>query len=164
MNQEMESLASELGVPDFDLMLVGDGSGTTAEKTCGFACFAYNRRSGESKVHYGALSHGTNNLAELMPYIHALWHYHVTANPINRVRVLIVSDSEVTVRQGQGVYGRNANACWWNAVNWFEKNGYVISWRHVRRNTNTFSKLCDRHAGKLRKDFPIRLDGQLELN
>ena len=67
------------------------------------------------------------------------------------MRVQIVSDSELTVRCGNGVYQRKANACLWAAVQWFELNGYLLAWRHVRRNSNAWSALMDSVAGQARR-------------
>ena len=154
--KQMEELAAELGFSDFDLMLVGDGSGTTADKACAFACKAYDRRQQEVITHWAALNHGTNNLAELLPYVHALW-YHQTktlGQNLSR-RTLIVSDSELTVRQGLGAYTRDrtANGAFWRSIEFFEDCGYEIVWRHVRRNTNPISTACDHIAGLTRKSF-----------
>jgi ribonuclease HI len=150
---QMKQVAEDLGVYDFDLMLAGDGSGTTADNPCGFACYAYDRRAQEIIVHKGSFNHGTNNFAELMPYVHALWHFQTTQQTDIRfpVRVLVVSDSELTVRQGQRLYSRNANLCLWEAINWFEEHGYEFTWKHVRRNTNPIHTDCDKIAGIMRK-------------
>ena len=151
---DLEALIDQAGVEIVDLVLAGDGSGTTTNESCGFACVAYDRRRGEVFVHKGGFSHGTNNLAELMPYVHALWYYQANNKFSSRpVRVLIVSDSELTVRQGQRKYRREANACLWAAIDWFEQNGFYIHWRHVYRNTNPVNAACDKFAGRVRKSF-----------
>lgn len=150
----MEELAEQLAVRDFDLMLAGDASGNTADRPCGFACVAYDRRAGMSIVHRGGFNHGTVNMAELMPYVHALWFFVSTNKKFDvPCRVLIVSDSEVTVRQGTRQYVRNGNACFWAAIDWFEKIGFQFEWRHVYRNTNPMNAHCDEIAGQVRKQF-----------
>lgn len=148
----LESLARELCLADFDLLLVGDGSGTVYHQPAGWACTAYDRRKGKAVLHAGAASCGTNNFAELVPYIQALWHHHQDhgQEPATPVRVVIVSDSELTVRCGGGQYSRNANGCLWAAVDWFAANGYRLSWRHVRRNTNPWNAWADQLAGRAR--------------
>lgn len=98
---------------------------------------------------------GTNNFAELIPYVQALWFHDQrrvgAARADHAVRVCIVSDSEVTVCCGNGQYARRANGCLWSAVGWFEQCGYRISWHHVRRNTNLFNAFADDVAGILRQ-------------
>lgn len=151
---ELEALSSELSLPEYDLLLLGDGSGTTCHESCGWACVAYNKLTDDIEFHNGSMSCGTNNFAELIPYCQALWHfdqfYKTVAAPGVAGRVEIVSDSEVTVRCGNGIYARKGNGFLWSGIEWFEKNGYNIHWTHVRRNTNKFSKRCDWLAGETR--------------
>ncbi len=74
----------------------------------------------------------------------------ISCSPAVPVRVQVVSDSELTVRCGNGRYGRKANGCLWAALAWFEANRYEIRWRHVARNSNAWSALADRLAGVAR--------------
>jgi ribonuclease HI len=57
-------------------VLFGDGSGNTVEGSCGWAVTLLSPLYGRRKVLVGGASSGTNNYAELMPYVHALWHLH----------------------------------------------------------------------------------------
>jgi ribonuclease HI len=141
-----------LGMTDFDIMLVGDGSGTTVDKACGWYCGAYMRPY--TYAFRGGASNGTNNFAELMPYVHALWTLHSMLNRWTygkqHYKVTIVSDSEVTVRIGNGQYQATKNESLWAAMNWFKDNGYEITWIHVPRNSNPISTLADAEAKKAR--------------
>jgi ribonuclease HI len=155
---DFEALVSELSLPEFDLLLVGDGSGTTYTKPCGWACVAWNRLTDEIDIHNGGTSCGTNNFAELIPYVQAIWHFDQIfrkfkeEEPTRKARIEIVSDSEVTVKCGNKEYTRKGNACLWAAIECFEKTGwYDIHWTHVYRNTNRFSKRCDWLAGETRQ-------------
>jgi ribonuclease HI len=158
LRAHLEGLATELSLPAFDLLLVGDGSGTTLVKPSGWYCAAYERPLGDGGVleHFGGASGGTNNYAELLPYCFALWAYHVSkqgptgVKSVSPVRVVVVSDSEVTVRCGNGDYERRANACLWAQVQWFERNGYAFVWVHVPRNSNPVSERADAVAGSAR--------------
>jgi len=149
----LDDLAHRLVLPDFDLLLVGDGSGTVYHRPAGWACVAYDRLKRLAVLHTGAVSGGTNNLAELFPYVQALWHHQQNHDQAVSapVRVQIVSDSELTVRCGNGRYERRANGSLWAAVDWFEQNGYRLGWRHVRRNSNVWHVLMDRLAGRSRR-------------
>ena len=151
---DLEAIAKELSLPEFDLLLIGDGSGTTTQESCGWACVAWNKIADTIDMHSGAMSCGTNNFAELIPYVQAMWHfdqsYRKIATPGVKGRIEIVSDSEVTVKCGNKEYTRKGNACLWGGVEWFENNGYAIHWTHVYRNTNVFSKKCDWFAGETR--------------
>jgi ribonuclease HI len=150
---QLEALSCDLGLPDFDLLLVGDGSGTVYHQPAGWACVAHDRRQQQVTLHRGAATCGTNNFAELFPYVQALWHHHQEHRQVPAVPVCVqvVSDSELTVRCGNGLYVRRANGCLWSSVGWFEQNGYQIAWRHVPRNSNAWSALMDSLAGKARR-------------
>ena len=101
----LDNLSTELNLAEHDLLLIGDGSGTVYDKPAGWGCLAYDRRKQQLTLHAGATTCGTNNFAELAPYIQALWHHHQDheQEPPAPVRVQIVSDSELTVRCGNGV-------------------------------------------------------------
>lgn len=147
----LEQLATTLNL-DFDLLLVGDGSGTVLDMPCGWACIAYDRVRNQVTVHRGASSCGTTNFAELMPYVQALWHYHRNQPPLEAVvEVAIISDSEVTVHCGNRRYARRANGCLWAAMEYFEAIGYFINWWHIPRNSNNWSAHADTLAGAARR-------------
>jgi ribonuclease HI len=154
---ELEALAEQLRLPDHDLLLVGDGSGSIFTQPAGWACIAYDRLGGKAVVHAGGLTTGTNNFAELAPYIQALWfHNQEHSKPPKRAfEVAIMSDSEVTVRCGNRQYARNANGCLWSSIEWFERNGYALSWVHVRRNSNPWNAWADQIAGYFRCSIEV---------
>ena len=148
----LEALAEELHLPDHELLLVGDGSGTVYQQPAGWACVAYDRLKPQVVVHAGGLTCGTNNFAELAPYVQALWHHHQDHGQAPRVpvEVAIVSDSELTVRCGNRQYSRNANGCLWAAIDWFETRGYRLHWQHVRRASNSWNVWADQAAAYIR--------------
>ncbi|MBL8798905.1 MAG: hypothetical protein JNM56_33785 [Planctomycetia bacterium] len=147
----LEAFARALPPPAADLLLLGDGSGTVCSQPAGWACTAYDRRRQQARLHVGALSSGTNNFAELFPYLQALWFYHQQPGIHLPVNVHIVSDSELTVRCGNGQYARRANGCWWAALAWFEEQGYRLQWQHVARNSTPWNHLADLLAGRQRQ-------------
>lgn len=151
-------LSKSLQLPEFDLLLMGDGSGTQSHLPCGWAVYSYEKSTHSTLRHFGGVNHGTNNLAELAPYVHALWHHHsLRAKTVDfaakksAVRVAIVSDSEVIVRCGNGSYAKNSNQAFWAALEWFTTNGYVLQFFHTRRNTNAVGTAADDLAGRVRK-------------
>ncbi len=148
----MEAVASGLGLDDYDLMLVADGSGTTADFACGWCCYAFAPAEARVTRYEGAFTAGTNMFAELVPFVHALWaEYNRRQRWSGHVAVELVSDSEVTVRCGNRLYGRNANAPLWGAVEWLEERGHALHWNHVRRNSNRANASADRRAGRFRR-------------
>jgi ribonuclease HI len=157
LEDQMCDLFHDLSIPESDLLIVGDGSGTVTLKPCAWFCTSYDHSDDKVWEHMGGTNGGSNNFAELSPYIHALQFHHQILTKRGRnptasepCSVLIVSDSEVTVRCGNKEYARNANGALWAAIDWFEKNHYDIIWVHRPRNSNVFLKRADFEAGRLR--------------
>jgi ribonuclease HI len=162
----LEYVSMGLQLPPSDLLLIGDGSGTVYREPAGWACAAYDRRKQQIHVHFGSLSEGTNNLAELAPFVQALWHHHQDHDqtPQLPVSVQIVSDSEVTIRCGSGVYARRANGWYWASIEWFERNGYDLNWKHVPRNSNPWNAWMDELSGALRERMQQAQRALLHVN
>ena len=147
----LEDLARSLAIAEYDLLLVGDGSGTVYAEPAGWSCLAYDRIKDSIVQHAGAVTAGTNNFAELAPYVHALW-FHCQEHPLGGpFRAHVVSDSEVTVRCGNRQYARRANGSLWAAIEWFERSGYRLRWHHVARATSPWDRLADEVAGRARR-------------
>jgi ribonuclease HI len=154
--EEMQGIAASLGLQRYDVLLVGDGSGTTLQKVgdgCGWHVEGYAPRSKKTWEWSGGVTTGTTNYAELMPYLHALWHLEAildAARCERSMRVEIVTDSQLTARCGSREYSRNANASLWAMMDHFEKK-HRIHWNWVPRNSNPISRRADRVAGKVRE-------------
>lgn len=151
--EDFFSLYEKLGKPAHDLMLVSDGSGSTWDKACGWACGYRYRTTKEINLISGGSSCGTNNHAELAPFIHAL-SYHEAKHPESLPLVLCISDSELTCHCATGKYGRNVNLSLWASYDHFVRRGYRFSWHWVPRNSNRINSWCDERAGVVRKKLP----------
>lgn len=149
----IKDVIESLGLPESDLYFFGDGSGTTPSLPCSFFVTAYDNRKKETKTFFGGFNHGTNNFAELMPYLHALWYYDHSDRsfPRKKTRVSIVSDSELTVNCCNGKYAVGVNLPLWSMMDWFKNNGFEISCFHVPRNSNWLMKLADKRASEVRR-------------
>jgi len=142
---ELDAFAAKLEIAPFDLLLIGDGAGGVYSQPAGWSCIAYDHRKQHVLLHAGGISGGTTGFAELIPFVHALYFHHQDhgQKPDIPVKVQIVSDSEVIVRCGMGEYSRQANLCWWSALEWFEDRGYFLTWQHERRNSNAWNQWAD---------------------
>ena len=147
----LEDLARTRDLAEYDLLLVGDGSGTVYTEPAGWSCLAYDRIKDSIVLHAGAVTAGTNNFAELAPYFHALWVHHQEHPLGGPFRAHVVSDSELTVRCGNRQYARRANGSLWAAIEWFERHGYRLRWHHVARATSPWNRLADEVAGRARR-------------
>lgn len=156
-SEQLEELVTELVLGDPDVVVMGDGSGSTAELPCGWFYTLFDRRSRWLTEEWGGVSGGTNNYAELSPYLHAMWVYHTRTFGNGELRlkpnvsVAIVSDSEITVRCGNRQYERRANAGLWAQIEWYEAHGYRMYWHHVTRNSTPFHVKADRLANVARR-------------
>lgn len=72
----LATLAEEMGLSPMTLMLIGDGSGTVYSEHSGWCCVAYDAVRHVAQAHAGAMTCGTNNFAELMPYVQARYFHH----------------------------------------------------------------------------------------
>lgn len=156
----LAALAETLDLPAFSLLLVGDGSGSVYSEPAGWCCTAYDAVRHRAYVHAGAVTGGTNNFAELMPYLQALYFHHTQeAKDCAKGRVkepgvhtvCVLSDSELTVRCGQRRYSREANGFLWEAIAWFERNGYCLTWHHIRRSSIEWNAFADAVADEARR-------------
>ena len=140
---------------DYDLITITDGSATTLDKAAGWTSVLLF--GNEIKILTGCVSKGTNNYAELAPIVHALYYYENKLATVKRslqskrIKILIVSDSQLTIKQGRGEYARNANGFLWASIDYFASLGYDISWKWVPRNSNPVNTYCDATAGDMRK-------------
>lgn len=142
-------------LPEYDLFLIGDGSGTTIGNPGGWCCLSFADFSWSFFAGY--LNSSTNNFSELIPYIHALWAHENSRKNSREVRTVIICDSEITVKCGNKIYQRSANRVLWAGINFFEEVGYIFNWIWVPRNSNELSVLADKVAGGLRKEVDSML-------
>jgi ribonuclease HI len=152
------TLAEQMKLPEHAFLLIGDGSGQTLEHACGWHVNAFMRTKSGYKLRefQGGATSGTNNYAELMPYVHTLWHLWQSEKLHRGMTVIIVSDSEMTVRCGNGTYNRNSNRMLWAAIDEIVRMGVTLKWFHTKRNTNQFGTLSDEKAGEIRRLFEAR--------
>ena len=143
-NFNLDRLILELGLPECQFVLIGDGSGSQWNIGAGWSCIVNGRVPGwppYRKLLAGAWSAGTNNIAELTAYFQALYFIDATLGKAVREKmnravldVAIVTDSEFVVdsyRRQQTTTG--ALAPIWAGIRMFEMRGYTLHFRHVPR-------------------------------
>jgi len=139
----------------WDVLIVGDGSGSGWGTACGWAAVLEERCSGLRKFFHGSVNAGTNYLAELFPYLHAMCWYvagpgkkfqtdlinkQVRVRPIN---VHIVTDAEILVKQGNGDCGRKSGRAFWAALDAYKDEGYQFFWHWMARDRTGLNILTD---------------------
>lgn len=131
---KLQELLQRFGIQRWDLLLIGDGSGTTFNTPAGWCVILLDLVTGRRELLTGAKNRGSINRAELQPYLEALAFHFYSINSGKLPRVLdvhIISDSEVTVKCGRGQYQRKANTDLWCAVDFWKTKGYNIHWHYV---------------------------------
>jgi len=147
MIQQIKELIKELKAENYHYVIISDGSGTTVKSPCGFASVIFSAENNNIIKLSGALVNGTNNLAELMPFIYSFWYIENQFHPIDK-DILCISDSELTVKQGNKSYTRNNLL--WSCVDAFYIDNF-IDWKWLPRNSNPILTYCDSESKLIRK-------------
>jgi ribonuclease HI len=147
---QFRELTTLLSLPELDVIIIADGSGTTADKPGGYTAVIWDRRINEVYELGGSLTHATNNVVELASFPHALWLVNRTEELRQGSKLGCNSDSELTVKCGQGVYSRNSLGHLWASVEYFERKGVVFEWKWVPRNSNPLNAWCDKRSREMR--------------
>ncbi len=104
-DRNLAEILAELQITDWDVLLAGDGSGSGWDQGCGWACVLIERVARLRQLFYGGMNAGSINLAEFLPYLQALLHYHATLGKSRLesrgiVKVHIITDSRVIAHCG----------------------------------------------------------------
>jgi len=162
--QTAQQVITELGIVKWDLLLLGDGSGTGWKDACGWGVAAIDRLTREYSLFAGALNAGSINLAEMLPYLHALTWFHANQGR-QRLKtrgdfmyVHIVTDSKLTVAMGReacspGTPLPRVQQALWAAFREFTTLGYVITFHWQSRNTSVMNLVCDLVASLSRRSL-----------
>ena len=165
--QTLAALSADLGEltalfgDDWDILLVGDGSGCGRGSACGFACLSVDRASGKTLTWFGGFNRGSVNAAELTAYLQALNHY-ANLNELGQVaRVTIVTDSQYVKNGGQQLAQAksfDSNAGLWAAVRTFARFGLVVKWQwHARDQVglNTVADALSKLARRVAEQYAL---------
>ena len=146
MIQTLEDLLESVNTPPWDLILIGDGSGVGWDKSSGWAVCMIDRLGGYRKFFHGFVSAGTVNWAEAVCFTHPLRYdfFQVNKGKLKSERkVLIFSDSQVTVHTGNGLYPKDANGDVWAQIEFFRSKGYKLTYHFTNRSTFALHTLVD---------------------
>jgi len=103
-----------------------------------------------SQVLFGVANYTTINRCELQPAIDGLRWLRLHFGKPTGIRVLIISDSETTVRTMSGEFDSGTNLDLWQAYE-VARRGFLVtpSWRE--RNTHPYMQFVDALCGAVRK-------------
>lgn len=166
---DLDMVLAAVGITHWDLLLVGDGSGSGWDGVCGWSAIICDRDQGLRKQICGAWNPGTGHIGELMPYLHALqWYmegpgHNKLATCIKAGRyvdVRILTDAKLLADQGNRVSGRKACRPLWAAFDYIAGMGYNLHWHWMGRNRTALNRLAD----LLSRDCRINLEKAIDLS
>lgn len=154
-------LIDALRIDKWDLLLVGDGSGSVPGRPTGWACVAYDKELDTKTLWYGASSSGSNNAAECSAYIAPLVNYQnrISDSDVARLRrVVIVSDSEYTVKLINCSTRPKKNQIYWGIFNSARSSGLLVVAHWLRREASIANSVADRVSKEARLALSQHLD------
>lgn len=176
MLEEALALAELKKNDPWDIIVVGDGSGSRWGYGGGWATILFDKFTGLHKVQWGALSDTTINICELSPYIYSvLWHHRCVANMIRKqkkqagqmfpvIETHIITDCEIIAKQGRGEMKRELNSPLWASFIAFERLGFNFHFHWINRDSGLANQVCDMLSKQMRhiiEGVNYRIDQEL---
>ena len=155
-------LLRSLGIADddWDVLLVGDGSGTDWKNGIGFACILVDHYGNYRAPFFGGLNTGTSQLAEMLPYMFAMAWYRSGPGDVCRefraakgqkVRVHVITDNSHMANAGNGTDRRGKYKEFWAVYDSYSANGFDFTWHWVPRAKVGLNCIVDVMAGAVRQ-------------
>lgn len=151
-------LLNSYAIQRWDILLIGDGSGSAHTLPCGWAVVIIDRMTGLRTLLVGGQNMGSITLAELLPYLVAMQYYdrHLRTpthevDTLRKLDVHIFTDSQHTAMAGQGEHSRSKYGALWAGMDHFGKIGYQLHWHWFeggRENPFLLHKLTDEIASE----------------
>ncbi len=150
--ETLQALLLKAGIDDFDLLLVGDGSGSKWGYAAGWASIAIEPDSLERKTFYGACNDATVNFAELMAYLAPLtWFVSRAKKERRRPRrgaffeIHVITDSQYTETSGEReeFIKKTENIMLLAGYQTLGHKGFNVSWHWLERDTSDLNRLTD---------------------
>ena len=167
--QTLSQVIARLGNPQWDILLVGDGSGSGWAHAAGWAAtIVDNRQNQARRFFYGACDCGSVNLAETMPYLQALTWYDVhhgreMLRQVGFLRVHILTDSQVIATWGNRAMAPTGEVprkmpVFWAGMRELRRLGYHCQFHWAPRMTTELNWAADLMAGITRREVINALD------
>lgn len=155
--ETLAQLIQRLKIPDnWDVLICSDGSGNLWGHPIGWAAVVIEKRSLQRLVFWGMANNGTNNVAELMGVIMPLtWFASELIRrdaPKGRAwNIHIITDSEYVAGSGGGdAVTAPRNLALRGALALFERQGLVLNWHPIARESVELNRLVDRLSREAR--------------
>lgn len=148
----LQEVLQDLGVgnSDWDAVIVGDGSGTGWENSCGWSSVLVDHYGAYRVGFWGGWNKGTSHIAEIMPYIEALtWYVAGPGRSKNGkpVKIHLITDNANVANCGNRVNDRGVYPWLWASFVHIERMGYILKWHWVARNRLALNRFADYVSG-----------------
>lgn len=151
-----------IAATDWDLLLVGDGSGQSWDRPCGFGCLSLDRLEQRLQTWFGGFSKGSVAFAEGAAYLAPLEFFANKPRPAGEfVRAHIITDSQITADIGNNSELRHTvrkNRGLWHAIDSYAAAGFSLRWHWVRREVLAFNRVAD-YLSKLARQAVVSFEG-----
>lgn len=146
--QTLEDLLVQFQIEQWDILLVGDGSGSYELRPCGWGCVSLERSNLERRVWYGACNAGTVNLAEMLAYLMPLTYFaaqRTAGNVYETANVHIITDSTYLEKMAPGSQQRRgqANQGLMQVFRQFDQSGLALHWHWAERESVELNVVAD---------------------
>ena len=136
----------------FDVLILGDGSGSHCDNACGWSSVLIERETGRRRLFGGHANAGSGQFAEAMPFIQAMtWYDHFYGQYSKKpglCDVHIVTDSQTIANMGnQAVTAKKVSralAYLTSFVQAYMKLKYRFTWHWMPRNEFQLTEIVDR--------------------
>ena len=152
--EALEEILKAFGIESFDLLLIGDGSGSRWGLPCGWGCISIRPELQERRLWYGAMNSGTVNVGEAMAYVAPLCWYvqQVVEDPKQQARIRdvhIITDSSYVERNGESGQLRqrtnsSSHTILWDAFKNLKSHGLDLHWHWCERDVIALNSVADR--------------------
>jgi len=159
-NIDVNSVLRELNIENWDVLIIGDGSGSTWQNYCGWAALIIDRETQGRRLIGGNANMGSITFAEAMPYVQALsWFDHTYGSrrlkSVDKLSVHIVTDSTAIATIGSQISSKSKDSLRKHAYlaafcQQMAKFRYDIQWHWLRREIADGNRLVDGVSKALR--------------
>lgn len=177
--ERLEAILKRMGVKNWDFVLFGDGSGCHWDHPIGWACVSIHRGTSRYVPWFGMANYGTVNMAEIMAYVQPLTFIESreatrreNTGRTRAINVHIFTDSEYCQQTGSSNRRTlRRNSALWAMFDGFLRQGIILHWHWMRRETTAMNRYVDQLSKLARKllvasDLPkmtAKLVGRPEL-
>lgn len=151
-NNSLQYYIDKLKITQWDYIILGDGSGTTRDKPCGWASVVIDkknrRREYSGRYNFG----GSNIVAETMAYVQPVSDIVKQELKLKKARrIHIITDCQYVAEAGNNIEMRRKNPCLWAPFEAAQRHGFFVIWHWWRRDEIRLNQLAHELANAQRK-------------